>query len=152
MISSFGRDKKHFQQAKSTVKHILVALLDILANLISHSDISLQDKMVVYDNERRQIGWVSTSCNKFRKQITILIALFILTVTLLCGYPSHKFFLVTSIISGKIKVFVNQKVCLVSYQRIIVSTCPGSFRDALSAREKQLESQKLKPNNLYVPM
>ncbi|KAJ0025907.1 hypothetical protein Pint_08144 [Pistacia integerrima] len=27
-------------------------------------DISLQDKMVIYNNEKQQIGWVSTNCNR----------------------------------------------------------------------------------------
>ena len=47
--------------------HTLVALIVTLADLVSHSDVSLQDKMVIYDNERRKIGWFSTSCNKFQK-------------------------------------------------------------------------------------
>ncbi|KAM7518844.1 hypothetical protein LguiB_017806 [Lonicera macranthoides] len=30
-------------------------------------DISLQDKMVIYDNEKQQIGWVSSNCNRLPK-------------------------------------------------------------------------------------
>ncbi|XP_052201184.1 aspartic proteinase Asp1-like [Diospyros lotus] len=35
-----------------------------LGNLNVIGDISLQDKLVVYDNERRMIGWASKYCNK----------------------------------------------------------------------------------------
>lgn len=30
-------------------------------------DISLQDKMVIYDNERQQIGWISSNCDRIPK-------------------------------------------------------------------------------------
>lgn len=30
-------------------------------------DISLQDKMVIYDNERQQIGWVNANCDRLPK-------------------------------------------------------------------------------------
>ncbi|GLU01071.1 hypothetical protein SLE2022_183970 [Rubroshorea leprosula] len=30
-------------------------------------DISLQNKMVIYDNEKSQIGWISTNCNRLPK-------------------------------------------------------------------------------------
>ncbi|KAG6602107.1 Aspartyl protease APCB1, partial [Cucurbita argyrosperma subsp. sororia] len=39
-----------------------------LGDLNIIGDVSLQDKMVIYDNERRKIGWFSTSCNKFQKE------------------------------------------------------------------------------------
>ncbi|KAA0055449.1 aspartic proteinase Asp1 [Cucumis melo var. makuwa] len=39
-----------------------------LGNLNIIGDISLKDKMVIYDNERRQIGWFPTNCNKFKKE------------------------------------------------------------------------------------
>ncbi|XP_019456139.1 PREDICTED: aspartic proteinase Asp1 isoform X1 [Lupinus angustifolius] len=35
-----------------------------LENLNIIGDISLQDKMVIYDNEKQQIGWVSTNCDR----------------------------------------------------------------------------------------
>lgn len=35
-----------------------------LENLNIIGDISLQDKMVIYDNEKQQIGWVSSNCDK----------------------------------------------------------------------------------------
>ena len=31
------------------------------------ADISLQDKMVIYDNEKRQIGWVTANCDRIPK-------------------------------------------------------------------------------------
>lgn len=33
-------------------------------------DISLQDKMVIYDNEMQKIGWVSANCNRLPKSAT----------------------------------------------------------------------------------
>ncbi|XP_038726301.1 aspartic proteinase Asp1-like isoform X2 [Tripterygium wilfordii] len=38
-----------------------------LGNLNILGDISLQDKMVIYDNGKQQIGWVSTDCNRLPK-------------------------------------------------------------------------------------
>ncbi|KAF3447004.1 hypothetical protein FNV43_RR12184 [Rhamnella rubrinervis] len=35
-----------------------------LGNLNIIGDISLQDKMVIYDNEKQQIGWASENCNR----------------------------------------------------------------------------------------
>ncbi|MCH90912.1 aspartic proteinase Asp1-like [Trifolium medium] len=35
-----------------------------LGNLNIIGDISLQDKMVIYDNERQQIGWISSNCDR----------------------------------------------------------------------------------------
>ncbi|KAH1213409.1 Aspartic proteinase Asp1 [Glycine max] len=35
-----------------------------LENLNIIGDISLQDKMVIYDNEKQQIGWVSSNCDR----------------------------------------------------------------------------------------
>ncbi|KAK7377452.1 hypothetical protein VNO80_02877 [Phaseolus coccineus] len=35
-----------------------------LENLNIIGDISLQDKMVIYDNEKQQIGWVSANCDR----------------------------------------------------------------------------------------
>ncbi|XP_027329859.1 aspartyl protease APCB1-like isoform X5 [Abrus precatorius] len=35
-----------------------------LENLNIIGDISLQDKMVIYDNDKQQIGWVSSSCDR----------------------------------------------------------------------------------------
>ena len=68
-----------------------------------------------------------------------LIAFFVLMVALLCGYPSsYKPFLVAFIFSGKAKVFVNQKVRLVSYQVIIMSTSPRSFSDGEYINEEIL--------------
>ncbi|KAJ4700708.1 aspartic proteinase Asp1-like [Melia azedarach] len=38
-----------------------------LGNLNIIGDISLQDKMVIYDNEKQQIGWVSSNCDRVPK-------------------------------------------------------------------------------------
>ncbi|GFS40116.1 eukaryotic aspartyl protease family protein [Actinidia rufa] len=38
-----------------------------LRNLNILGDISLQDKMVIYDNEKQQIGWVPANCDKIPK-------------------------------------------------------------------------------------
>lgn len=45
------------------------------------TDISLQDKMVIYDNEKQQIGWVPENCNRLSKSWTINSRLF-------CKLPS----------------------------------------------------------------
>lgn len=48
-------------------------LLNNLIFSIFHccSDISLQDKIVIYDNEKQQIGWVSSNCNRLPKSWAI---------------------------------------------------------------------------------
>ncbi|KAL0369270.1 UNVERIFIED_CONTAM: Aspartic proteinase Asp1 [Sesamum calycinum] len=38
-----------------------------LGNLNVIGDISMQDKMVIYDNERQQIGWAQANCNSLPK-------------------------------------------------------------------------------------
>ncbi|GAY52146.1 hypothetical protein CUMW_139640 [Citrus unshiu] len=38
-----------------------------LENFNLVGDISLQDKLVIYDNEKQQIGWVSSNCNRLPK-------------------------------------------------------------------------------------
>lgn len=38
-----------------------------LGDLNIIGDISLQDKMVIYDNERQQIGWISSDCDRIPK-------------------------------------------------------------------------------------
>ncbi|KAH9757066.1 hypothetical protein WN944_008202 [Citrus x changshan-huyou] len=38
-----------------------------LENFNLVGDISLQDKIVIYDNEKQQIGWVSSNCNRLPK-------------------------------------------------------------------------------------
>ncbi|KAK3025990.1 hypothetical protein RJ639_042147, partial [Escallonia herrerae] len=35
-----------------------------LENLNMIGDISMQDKMVIYDNENQQIGWIPTNCDR----------------------------------------------------------------------------------------
>lgn len=39
-----------------------------LGDLNIIGDISLKDKLVIYDNERQRIGWFPTKCDKFRKE------------------------------------------------------------------------------------
>ncbi|KAF8404072.1 hypothetical protein HHK36_008949 [Tetracentron sinense] len=44
-----------------------------LDNLNVIGDISLQDKMVIYDNENQQIGWITANCDKLLKSKNILL-------------------------------------------------------------------------------
>ncbi|XP_047327273.1 aspartic proteinase Asp1-like [Impatiens glandulifera] len=46
---------------------ILNSIDSKLGNVNIIGDISLQDKLVVYDNERQMIGWTPTNCNKPHK-------------------------------------------------------------------------------------
>lgn len=41
--------------------------------LLLLTDISLQDKMVIYDNEKQQIGWVSSNCDTLPKFRPLLL-------------------------------------------------------------------------------
>ncbi|GAB4861111.1 hypothetical protein Ancab_036269 [Ancistrocladus abbreviatus] len=52
----------------SKLSNVCLGILDSsetkLGNLNVLGDISLLDKMVIYDNERQQIGWVSANCDR----------------------------------------------------------------------------------------
>ncbi|KAJ1380143.1 Xylanase inhibitor, C-terminal [Sesbania bispinosa] len=55
---------KRFRSSQGNVcLGILNASDDDLGNSNIIGDISLQDKMVIYDNERQQIGWVDANCD-----------------------------------------------------------------------------------------
>ncbi|CAI0600817.1 unnamed protein product [Linum tenue] len=40
-----------------------------LGNLNVIGDIFMQDKLMIYDNEKRQIGWISSNCNKLHNLV-----------------------------------------------------------------------------------
>ncbi|RZS12703.1 hypothetical protein BHM03_00044187 [Ensete ventricosum] len=49
---------------------LLLLLIELWLDCWVFSDISLQDHMVVYDNEKQHIGWVRAACNRLPKSGT----------------------------------------------------------------------------------
>jgi len=48
---------------KKYVIFVSVFSLIVIHFLLLLTDISLQDKIVIYDNEKQQIGWASAKCD-----------------------------------------------------------------------------------------
>lgn len=70
------------------------------------ADISLQDKMVIYDNEEQQIGWASANCDRLPKSWAIL---FIYFNILDCWEHSHQdfFLFITVLIVTPWEIFLS---------------------------------------------
>lgn len=90
----------HFQfPTKNLIKfHLLICLL--------LADIAFQDKMVIYDNERQQIGWVPKDCNKLPKSWTVPIQVSSFCVAVLKELTKKFYFFLSCLLTELIVIII----------------------------------------------